>query len=102
MLALIVGISVYFTCKLKGIQRHLGAAVSLSLKKSHAAGAVSSFGALVIALAAMVGTGNIVGVAAAQTPNSVRQGLISATTVFWDTLVICLLSGVAVVIAGDW
>lgn len=65
MLALIVGISVYFTCKLKGIQRHLGAAVSLSLKKSHAAGAVSSFGALVIALAAMVGTGNIVGVAAA-------------------------------------
>ena len=49
-----------------------------------------------------MGTGNIVGVAAAQTPNSVRQGLISATTVFWDTLVICLLSGVAVVIAGDW
>lgn len=40
--------------------------------------------------------------AAAQTPNSVRQGLVSATTVFWDTLVICLLSGVAVVIAGDW
>lgn len=40
--------------------------------------------------------------AAAKTPNSVRQGLISATTVFWDTLVICLLSGVAVVIAGDW
>ena len=40
--------------------------------------------------------------AAAQTPNSVRQGLISASTVFWDTLVICLLSGVAVVIAGDW
>ena len=65
MLVLIVGISVYFTWKLKFIQKHLLQAISLSLKKSNAAGAVSSFGALVIALAAMVGTGNIVGVAAA-------------------------------------
>lgn len=65
MLLLIVGISLYFTWKLKFIQKHLFHAVALSLKKSRSAGAVSSFGALVIALAAMVGTGNIVGVAAA-------------------------------------
>ena len=65
MLVLIVGISLYFTWKLKFIQKNLFHAVALSLKKSRSAGAVSSFGALVIALAAMVGTGNIVGVAAA-------------------------------------
>ena len=65
MLVLIIGISVYFTWKLKFIQKHLFPAISLSLTKSRSAGAVSSFGALVIALAAMVGTGNIVGVAAA-------------------------------------
>jgi len=65
MLALIVGFSVYFTVKLKFIQRYLVSAVQLSMKKSQAAGAISSFGALVLALAAMVGTGNIVGVAAA-------------------------------------
>lgn len=65
MMALIVGISLYFTWKLRFIQRHLHRAISLSVKQSRSAGAISSFGALVIALAAMVGTGNIVGVAAA-------------------------------------
>lgn len=65
MLALILGFSIYFTVKLKFIQRHLLSAISLSLKKSGSAGVISSFGALVLALAAMVGTGNIVGVAAA-------------------------------------
>lgn len=65
MMALIVGISLYFTWKLNFIQKHLFHSISLSIKKSKSAGAISSFGALVIALAAMVGTGNIVGVAAA-------------------------------------
>lgn len=65
MMVLLVGISLYFTFKLGFLQRHLAAAIVLSLKKSRAAGVISSFGALVIALAAMVGTGNIVGVAAA-------------------------------------
>ena len=65
MLALILGFSIYFTVKLKFIQRHLLASISLSIKKSASAGVISSFGALVLALAAMVGTGNIVGVAAA-------------------------------------
>lgn len=65
MLVLIVGISLYFTWKLRFIQKHLVKSVRLSLKQSHSAGVISSFGALVVALAAMVGTGNIVGVAAA-------------------------------------
>lgn len=65
MLALIAGAGVYFTWKLKFIQRHLLRSVSLSVQESRAAGSVSGFGALVLALAAMVGTGNIVGVAAA-------------------------------------
>ena len=65
MLALLVGISLYFTCKLHFIQKHLFSAISLSIKKSRSAGVISSFGALVVALAAMVGTGNIVGVSAA-------------------------------------
>ena len=65
MMALLVGMSIYFTYKLRFIQRHLLAAISLSVKKSRSAGIISSFGALVVALAAMVGTGNIVGVAAA-------------------------------------
>lgn len=65
MMLLIVGISIYFTVKLRFIQRYLCRAIKLSVKESRSAGAISSFGALVIALAAMVGTGNIVGVAAA-------------------------------------
>lgn len=65
MMVLIVGTSLYFTWKLKFIQRYLFPSIALSVKQSHSAGAISSFGALVVALAAMVGTGNIVGVAAA-------------------------------------
>jgi len=65
MLALIAGAGLYFTWKLKFIQRHLFLSVKISVKKSRSAGVISSFGALVLALAAMVGTGNIVGVAAA-------------------------------------
>ncbi len=65
LMLLIVGISLYFTVKLRFFQRYLPQAVALSVKQSRSAGAISSFGALVVALAAMVGTGNIVGVAAA-------------------------------------
>ena len=65
MLILIVGISVYYTWKLKLIQRHLFHAIRLCTLKDRSAGVISNFGSLVIALAAMVGTGNIVGVAAA-------------------------------------
>lgn len=40
--------------------------------------------------------------AAAQTSNPVRQALVSSTGTFWDTVVICLMTGLVVVIAGDW
>ena len=38
---------------------------------------------------------------AGQTSGAVRMGLISATSVFW-TVFICVLSGLVVVLAGDW
>lgn len=40
--------------------------------------------------------------AAAQTKNPVRQGLVSATGTFWDTVVICALTGLVVVSTGHW
>ena len=40
--------------------------------------------------------------AAAQTKNPVRQALVSSTGVFWDTVVVCAMTGLVVVIAGDW
>lgn len=40
--------------------------------------------------------------AAAKTGNSVRQGIVSATATFWDTVVVCALTGLAIVLAGDW
>ena len=75
MLLLIVGTGLFLTLRLKGIQfTQLGYALKLALipKKSanaggskHAAGDISHFQALMIALAATIGTGNIVGVATA-------------------------------------
>lgn len=40
--------------------------------------------------------------AAAQTRNPVRQALVSSTGTFWDTVVVCLMTGLVVVSAGDW
>jgi AGCS family alanine or glycine:cation symporter len=40
--------------------------------------------------------------AAAQTSHPVRQGLVSASGVFWDTVVVCALTGLVVVGSGDW
>ncbi len=40
--------------------------------------------------------------AAAQTPNPVRQALVSSTGTFWDTVVVCLITGLVVVNSGDW
>jgi AGCS family alanine or glycine:cation symporter len=40
--------------------------------------------------------------AAAQTRTAVRQALVSATGTFWDTVVICLITGVVVVNSGEW
>ncbi len=40
--------------------------------------------------------------AAAQTRNPVRQALVSSTGTFWDTVVVCALTGLVVVNSGAW
>ncbi len=40
--------------------------------------------------------------AAAQTRNPVRQALVSATGTFWDTVVVCALTGLVIVSSGHW
>jgi len=40
--------------------------------------------------------------AAAQSPNPVRQALVSSTGTFWDTVIICALTGLVVVNSGQW
>ncbi len=40
--------------------------------------------------------------AAARTSSPVRQGLVSATGTFWDTVVICALTGLVLVTSGHW
>jgi alanine or glycine:cation symporter, AGCS family len=40
--------------------------------------------------------------AAAQTKNAVRQALVSATGTFWDTVVVCALTGIVIVNSGEW
>jgi AGCS family alanine or glycine:cation symporter len=40
--------------------------------------------------------------AAAQTRNPVRQALVSCTGTFWDTVVVCAMTGLVVVNSGEW
>jgi AGCS family alanine or glycine:cation symporter len=40
--------------------------------------------------------------AAAQTTTPVRQALVSSTGTFWDTVVVCAMTGLVVVNSGDW
>ena len=65
MIVLLVGTHIFMTIRTKFIQRKIGTAIKLSVSKSdsEAEGDVSQFGALTTALAATIGTGNIVGVA---------------------------------------
>ena len=66
MIALLLGTHVFLTIRLRIPQRKLLTGIRLSIKKdAHAEGDVSQFGALATALAATIGTGNIVGVATA-------------------------------------
>jgi alanine or glycine:cation symporter, AGCS family len=66
LLAVLFGTHVFMTVRLRGVQRHVFRAVSLSVKREKgASGDVSPFSALMTALAATIGTGNIVGVATA-------------------------------------
>ncbi|WP_458397469.1 alanine/glycine:cation symporter family protein [Anaerotignum sp.] len=66
MLILLVGTHVYLTLRTGVIQRKTFTGIKLSVTPdSEASGDVSGFGALATALAATIGTGNIVGVATA-------------------------------------
>ena len=77
MLTLLIGTHILLTIRTKVIQRKTFTAVKLSVTPdSEAAGDVSGFAALATALAATIGTGNIVGVATA-------VGLGGPGAVFW-------------------
>jgi alanine or glycine:cation symporter, AGCS family len=66
LLILLFGTHIYLTVRLRFIQRYIGKAIRLSFqRKAEGEGDVSHFGALTTALAATIGTGNIVGVATA-------------------------------------
>ncbi len=66
MLVILMGTHLYLTARLGFIQRYIPLAIRLSFRKDTSGdGDVSHFGALTTALAATIGTGNIVGVATA-------------------------------------
>ncbi|PKL82689.1 MAG: sodium:alanine symporter family protein [Ignavibacteriae bacterium HGW-Ignavibacteriae-3] len=66
LLILLFGTHLFLTYKLKFIQRFIGKAIKISLgKDKEGSGDISQFGALTTALAATIGTGNIVGVSTA-------------------------------------
>lgn len=66
LVALLFGTHLYLTWRTGFVQKHLGTALRLSVAKDpDAPGDVSQFGALMTALAATIGTGNIYGVAGA-------------------------------------
>jgi len=83
MMILLLGTHVYLTIVLRFPQRKILTAIRLSVKRDpEASGDVSQFGSLATALAATIGTGNIVGVATA-------IALGGPGAVFW-----CWLTGV--------
>lgn len=66
MMILLLGTHIFLTIRLRCPQRKLFTAIRLSIKRDKdASGDVSQFGALATALAATIGTGNIIGVATA-------------------------------------
>jgi alanine or glycine:cation symporter, AGCS family len=66
LIILLFGTHLFLTFRLRFIQRYIGKAIKLSVAKDDfAEGDVSQFSALCTALAATIGTGNIVGVATA-------------------------------------
>ena len=85
MVIILLGTHLFLTVRLRFPQRKLFKAIRLSVQSDKSGqGDVSQFGALATALAATIGTGNIVGVATAIT-------LGGPGAVFW-----CWLTGVLV------
>ncbi len=66
MIIMLLGTHMFLTIRLRFPQRHIFKAIRLSVKRDpNAEGDVSQFGSLATALAATIGTGNIIGVATA-------------------------------------
>ena len=66
MIILLLGTHIYLTIRLRVPQRYIFKAIRISVKKdTEATGDVSQFASLATALAATIGTGNIIGVATA-------------------------------------
>ena len=83
MIVLLFGTHLFLTFRLRFIQRHTFRAIRMSAKADEgASGDISQFGALATALAATIGTGNIVGV-------STAVALGGPGAVFW-----CWMTGV--------
>ena len=81
--ALLFGAHIYFTVHLKGVQKHIGKAIKLSVTpEEDADGDISAFATLSHTLAATIGTGNIVGI-------STAVALGGPGAIFW-----CWLTGV--------
>lgn len=56
MVVLLFGTHLFLTFRTGGIQRYIGKAIKLSLKGSSAGGDISNFSALMVAMAATIGT----------------------------------------------
>ncbi|HOU27800.1 MAG TPA: amino acid carrier protein, partial [Paludibacteraceae bacterium] len=83
MIVLLFGTHLYLTVRTGFVQRKIGTAIKLSFTSDkESAGDISQFGSLAIALAATIGTGNIIGIATA-------IALGGPGAVFW-----CWLTGV--------
>lgn len=66
LIVILIGTHLYFTFRLKFIQKYTFRGIRLTMQKEpSASGHVSPLGALAVALASTIGTGNIVGVATA-------------------------------------
>ncbi len=80
---LLFGTHIYFTVHLRGVQKHIGKAIKLSVKPDKSAeGDLSGFASLTALLAATIGTGNIVGI-------STAVALGGPGAIFW-----CWLTGI--------
>ncbi len=65
MIFLLLFLGIYFTVKLRFIQKYTWPAMKLSVAKADSEGMVSSFGSLAVMIGATVGTGSIIGVTTA-------------------------------------
>ncbi len=95
LIIILVGTHLYMTIRTKGIQRKIGTAIKLSIKRDDdSEGNISPFAALTTTLSATVGTGNIVGVATAIVCGGVGAifwmwiiGILGMATKYAETLI---------------